>query len=1168
MLNCNPAPTPDTKAKLSDGSLASDAPFYRSIVGALQYRLTPRSSSTLCSRCAYTCTLLEMLIGPRWRILRYVCGTMGYGLSLHASPSTSTDLVAYSDADWAGCPDTRRSTSGYCVYLGSSLVSWSSKRQPSVSLRGRTAVAECTWLRQLLSELSCPVDKATVVFCDNVSAVYLSANPVHHRRTKHIELDIHFVRGAVGSGARSDEEEDEATWEARYIGMAHEEEEERSMRQTNWASIGSEIARHGSIVVDYSNDETYLSDEGTDDGDPFAKICRLHIAPKSRILEMGEFVLVRFHWGGSFLNDGKELTYVGGSVGFSSIEVDKIELPEIRGHLRDHFPDYTEDMLMHWCPPGKELWDGLAVLNHDSACQSMANAMQAIEGAIADIYVESFAAEYHRDGEQEIMYNDSDVQVVGSLQPTQNSVAIDAAHQQGIFLQVGEFVATQDVTVQSSCMTKNTLVNRESAEVLQPQDDESEEDDEDYLPIDVDASDEDEEAMLLRKKFKQFKKKFNAMEMPSLDDMTFDVGQTSRRPSVDEEALSDDGNDTPYYDTSDNEDSYDEEDNNAELVRRTELYARFDPRAEVPVFSLGMRFSSKGEFIDATRELGVVERRCLRFKKNEKKRCRAICTWKNCPWYCLLSKTTRHTSWQISTFNNNHTCPPRKDKKLVTALRIANKYEKMIKANPTWDMKSLRETVQEDMLVNVSISKCKRAKSIVMKRMYDATKGEYSKVFDYQQELLRSNPGSTIVVKLAPNCVEPIFNRFYVCFDALKKGFMAGCRKVIGLDGCFFKGVNNGELLCALGRDANNQMYPLAWAVVDKETNDTWDWFCDLLFRDILLGDGDGWVIISDQQKGILNAVEKWAPRFEEYVADCYKITEFNKIYDHVLEPVEGMSAWPVSTRPKPKAPGYIKMPGRPKKERTREVGEKPKSKKVSKVGTIIKCSKCKGIGHNKRKCDQINGTGQYAPGAQGGGGTGSQGVTGDSSGSHIGGGTGSQGVTGDSSGGHIGGVTATKGSSATVVRKRKCDGGSGNNNIISSQSGPSNLPLLAVPFFILLIGPSAQSSPFREPTPEWNPEEAHAGNIRRAIEAGDEPSHNFSIWSEDDQSLTDGESVLRCLVNGVAEGESDDGDFPWEGVTSSEEVEEEEEEEDDSSSESRRPAPRPCGEPRRFRKE
>jgi hypothetical protein len=95
----------------------------------------------------------------------------------------------------------------------------------------------------------------------------------------------------------------------------------------------------------------------------------------------------------------------------------------------------------------------------------------------------------------------------------------------------------------------------------------------------------------------------------------------------------------------------------------------------------------------------------------------------------------------------------------------------------------------------------------------------------------------------------PTFQRIYVCLDALKKGFLAGCRRVVGLDGCFFKGATNGELLCAIGRDANNQMYPISWAIVEVENNDSWNWFCDFLCKDLRVGDGHGWVFISDQQK-------------------------------------------------------------------------------------------------------------------------------------------------------------------------------------------------------------------------------------------------------------------------------------------------------------------------------
>nr|GEZ24017.1 ribonuclease H-like domain-containing protein [Tanacetum cinerariifolium] len=210
MLTCNPCRTHvDTNSKLSaDGDSVSDPTLYGSLAGALQY-LTftrPDISYVVQQVCLFMHDPREPYFSALKRILRYVRGTLSYGLQLY--PSTTSTLVAYSYANWAGCPTTRQSTSGYCVFLGNNLLSWSSKRQFTISrssteaeYRGvANAVAETCWLRNLLHELHTPLSTATLVYCDNVSAVYLSSNPIQHQRTKLIEIDIHFIRDLVSTG--------------------------------------------------------------------------------------------------------------------------------------------------------------------------------------------------------------------------------------------------------------------------------------------------------------------------------------------------------------------------------------------------------------------------------------------------------------------------------------------------------------------------------------------------------------------------------------------------------------------------------------------------------------------------------------------------------------------------------------------------------------------------------------------------------------------------------------------------------------------------------------------------------------------------------------------------------------------------------------------------------
>lgn len=143
------------------------------------------------------------------RIIKYIRGTLSRVLFL---PSTSSlQLRAYADADWAGDPTDRRSTTGFCIFLGDSLISWRCKKQEAVARSTAEAeyramahaTAEIVWLRWLLSDLGVHLQGPTPLYCDNKSAMQIASHPVFHERTKHIEVDCHYVRKKFIDGTLS-----------------------------------------------------------------------------------------------------------------------------------------------------------------------------------------------------------------------------------------------------------------------------------------------------------------------------------------------------------------------------------------------------------------------------------------------------------------------------------------------------------------------------------------------------------------------------------------------------------------------------------------------------------------------------------------------------------------------------------------------------------------------------------------------------------------------------------------------------------------------------------------------------------------------------------------------------------------------------------------------------
>ena len=190
------------KLSLTEGEKLNDPSRYRRLIGRLIYLSVTRPDIV------YSVRVLSQFMHeprkPHWeatlRVLRYIKGIPGQGLVVPSE--INLRLQAYCDSDWGGCRTSRPLISRFCIFLGNSIIPWKSKKQTNVSRS--SAEAECravtntclelAWLRYILQDLKVPLSEPALLYCDNQASLQIAANPVFHKRTKHIEIDCHIVR--------------------------------------------------------------------------------------------------------------------------------------------------------------------------------------------------------------------------------------------------------------------------------------------------------------------------------------------------------------------------------------------------------------------------------------------------------------------------------------------------------------------------------------------------------------------------------------------------------------------------------------------------------------------------------------------------------------------------------------------------------------------------------------------------------------------------------------------------------------------------------------------------------------------------------------------------------------------------------------------------------------
>ncbi|CAI9291399.1 unnamed protein product [Lactuca saligna] len=312
-------------------------------------------------------------------------------------------------------------------------------------------------------------------------------------------------------------------------------------------------------------------------------------------------------------------------------------------------------------------------------------------------------------------------------------------------------------------------------------------------------------------------------------------------------------------------------------------------------FYIFQTFSSSKDFKTQVKLHSIRTRREIQLEKNDKNRVRFVCKGtipnlaineeEKCPWVIDCSKWKRDIDWMVKTYTKEHRCLQTRKVKACDYKFLSKHIVQVIETNPKIPIRALREQLQHEYQMDISHMKTFRAKQQALNHVQGDYASQYRLLRDYVLEVQARNPDTTVKIDVEseanPTVETRTFRHIYVCIGALKRGFAAGRRDFLGLDGAFVKGPYPGQVLSAVALDGNNGIYPL-------ETLNSWTWFLSNLGDDLGLGTNSNFTFMSDRQKGLLPAIETLFPCAEHryclrHIHDNMKKNWRGKVFKDLL---------------------------------------------------------------------------------------------------------------------------------------------------------------------------------------------------------------------------------------------------------------------------------------------